>query len=190
MGSLLTGEGGQSPLWAISFPWGSQQPTWMGNTGVTHLPATYLIQEPSCLSTLCSTSQRLTVPHSHWQLTYLSQFKFRRNHLWPEHWPVGLETPFCQHAEAFLLLFFFFICFCICWLNASFHQSNETSTAMVSFVLSLAIKPLAGAVYIFICLITTYLLMLNSSYSSLFRRDQEFSFINTHCQNHWTSLAG
>lgn len=99
---------------------------------------------------------------------------------WKLHF-VNMQKPFC---------FYFFICFCICWLNASFHQSNETSTAMVSFVLSLAIKPLAGAVYIFICLITTYLLMLNSSYSSLFRRGQEFSFINTHCQNHWTSLAG
>lgn len=119
----------------------------------------------------------------------LSRFKFKSkcNHLWSELWPVGLEAPLCQHTEAFLLLLLF--AFYIWWLNASFHQSNETSVAMVSFVPLLAIKPLAGAVYIFICLIATYLLMLDSSYSSHLWKGQESSFIMTHCHNCWILLA-
>lgn len=112
---------------------------------------------------------------------------------------LGFGNPILSIYRSSVFFFFFFcicICICICifWLNAHFHQSSGSSMAMVSFVLLLAIKPLAGAVYIFICLIATYLLILNSSYSSLFSnlgdwRGKESSFINTHCHNQWISLT-
>lgn len=187
-------KGARAPLPALSFPgglsswggWETHLPPW-----ATPPPAAYLLPETWTPFTPPPKGSQFTMvtDSTHFSLLFFLFVNFKSD-VTTSHQSIGLWVWKPHFVNIQKWPNFFFMCICICWLNASFHQSNETSMVTVSFVLLLAIKPLAGAVYIFICLIATYLHILNSSYSSLFSNlGQESSFINTHCHNQWISLA-